>query len=192
MSITRSSLPKPLEVLRKPLVADLKHRFNYTSSHPLLLVSIEYQKLFVLYNKIVNNQYLISTSTLGIGNQSGSNQTPLGIHRICEKFGDNAEVGSIFKARINTGTIATILTRSYEVSSADNITSRILRLTGLEEGVNKGGSIDSYERYIYIHGTDEEGRLGTPASHGCIRMANTDVIELFNMTPVDSLLVILA
>jgi len=99
-------------------------------------------------------------------------------------------LGAIFKARQNTGRIAQILTGADERSTADNVTTRILWLDGLEPGVNKGGNVDSYERYIYIHGTDEEGRLGNPASHGCIRMRNADVIDLFNRVDEDTLVVI--
>jgi len=82
-------------------------------------------------------------------------------------------------ARNFEGEIATIFTDST-TSKTDDITSRILWLSGLEQGINKGGNVDSYQRYIYIHGTSEEGKLGIPASHGCIRMKNKDVIKLFN------------
>ena len=76
-------------------------------------------------------------------------------------------------------------------SKTDDITSRILWLEGIEQGKNKGVGMDSYLRYIYIHGTSEEGRLGTPASHGCIRMKNKDVIDLYNKVEVGTLVLIL-
>ena len=92
--------------------------------------------------------------------------------------------------RIFTGEIATIYTDTRR-SPTDDITSRILWLEGLEEGINKGEGIDSFKRYIYIHGTSEEGRLGMPASHGCIRMKNKEVIDLFKLIEVGTLVLIL-
>ena len=166
---------------------DLSRRF---SSHPqssLMIISISEQKLYLIENKKVIEAYTISSAQKGTGNSSGSYQTPLGVHTISEKFGNNAELGSIFKARVNTHELATILTDKNETNSADNITSRILWLSGLERGINKGENIDSHNRYIYIHGTDEEGRLGQAVSHGCIRMSNLDVMELFDSVTVGTL-----
>ncbi|KAG1663415.1 Amidophosphoribosyltransferase [Nymphon striatum] len=127
----------------------------------------------------------------GLGNLSGSFKTPLGVHKIEEKIGKGAKPGTIFKARLNTHAIAPILFNPDETSNADNITSRILWLKGLEHGVNLGNDVDTYKRYIYIHGTDEEGRLGTPVSHGCIRMANSEVIELFDEVEVGTIVCII-
>ncbi|MGB1307087.1 MAG: L,D-transpeptidase family protein, partial [Flavobacteriales bacterium] len=76
-------------------------------------------------------------------------------------------------------------------SKTDDITSRILWLSGMEKDINKGGNVDSYNRYIYIHGTSEEGKIGTPASHGCIRMLNTDVIELYAKIKIGTKVLIL-
>ena len=120
-------------------------------------------------------------------NLYGSNKTPLGVHRISEKIGDNAPTGTIFRARKNTKRIAKILTKRDEKSKYDNITTRIMWLSGMEKGINQGGKVDSHSRYIYIHGTDEEGRLGKPASHGCIRMSNKSVIDLFDQVPVGTI-----
>ena len=92
--------------------------------------------------------------------------------------------------RVFYGDMATIYTDKTK-SITDNVTSRIFWLEGLEQGKNKGEGIDSYKRYIYIHGTSEEGRLGTPASHGCIRMRNKDVIDLYKIIEVDTLVLIL-
>ena len=88
------------------------------------------------------------------------------------------------------GEIATIYSDGSK-SKTDDITSRIFWLEGLEKGKNKGRGIDSYKRYIYIHGTSEEGRLGSPASHGCIRMKNKEVIDLYNLIEVGTLVLIL-
>ena len=93
-------------------------------------------------------------------------------------------------SRLYTGEIAKIY-KDKRKSETDDITTRILWLEGLEEGINKGRGIDSFKRYIYIHGTSEEGLLGTPSSHGCIRMGNKDVIELYNIIEVGTLVLIL-
>jgi len=138
-------------------------------------VSISQQKLFLYKKGKVLKSYYISSSKYGIGNQEGSNKTPLGLHRIAGKIGRNAVSGAIFRRRRNTGKIAKNCN-----SSGDLITTRILRLKGLEKGVNKGVSIDSFRRCIYIHGTPQEGLIGKPVSHGCIRMRNKDVTDLFD------------
>ena len=164
---------------------------SYTHSH-LLLVNIKQQQLYSL--DIENNSYdsyPISSASNGTGSQNGSGKTPLGAHFVRKKFGDNAKIGSTFKGRQETGNIVKILLGANEQSTEDNITTRIMWLSGLEEGNNKGGDVDSYQRYIYIHGTDEEGRLGTPASHGCVRLANHDIIELYVKTPTDTLVYII-
>ena len=183
----------------KSLIHDLKQCLpcdSKNSHETLIVVLVNEQKLYLLKKQKLIKNYLISTAEAGLGYLSGSNKTPLGAHKVKEKFGQNAKLGSIFKGRVDTKKVATILTSKDTRSKADNITSRILWLSGLEEGVNKGtnseGSIvDSHQRYIYIHGTDEEGRLGTEASHGCIRMANSAIIELFEQVETGSLVVIL-
>ena len=127
--------------------------------------------------------YDISTSKYGLGSESGSHKTPLGLHRVVEKYGDSAPEGTIFKSRINTGRIAEIEMRPQN-TKLDYVTTRILWLDGMEPGKNKGGNVDSYHRYIYIHGTHEEGLIGRPASKGCIRMRNNEVIELHELVPI--------
>ena len=128
-------------------------------------------------------QYPVSTAANGLGERSGSYCTPRGRHRIAEKIGAGAPLGAAFKARQPTGEI---WTRELDAENPgrDWILTRILWLEGLEPGRNKGGTVDSHARYIYIHGTNEEHRLGTPASHGCIRMKNADVAELFELVKV--------
>lgn len=145
-------------------------------------IIIREQTLYLFKGDSVVAQYPVSTSKYGIGSKAGSNKTPLGAHRVSQKFGKNAPINTIFKSRANTGKTASINYSATE-QNADIITSRILWLEGLEEGVNKGRNVDSLKRYIYIHGTADEGLIGTPASHGCIRMRNADVIELFDAVP---------
>ena len=102
-----------------------------------------------------------------------------GLHQVAEKIGDAQPSGMIFSGRQPTGEIAEPLHGDQDCGE-DLITSRILWLEGLEPGVNQGGDVDTHDRYIYIHGTNEEGRIGQTVSHGCIRMTNSDVIELFD------------
>ena len=118
----------------------------------------------------------VSTSRFGIGNRDGSYMTPLGLHRVEHKIGDEAKPWTIFKSREDTGVVW-----KEGMDEENQILSRIIRLRGLETGVNAGPGIDSYERYIYIHGTNNEKMIGTPMSHGCICMKNDDVINLYNM-----------
>jgi hypothetical protein len=146
-----------------------------------------YQSCKLLANRLVENNFIISypisTSKYGIGSQARSNKTPLGLHRIEEKIGASAPLGTIFKARQNTGKIAEI----NQAGAGDLVTTRIMWLKGLEPNKNQGAGIDSYQRYIYIHGTVEENKIGQPASHGCIRMNNRDVIELFEQVKAGTL-----
>lgn len=127
--------------------------------------------------------YPVSTSSYGPGNQNGSFKTPLGEHSIAQKIGDGCPVNEVFIGRQPQGVLDDIKS-SDKVLSDDIITSRILRLQGEEPGVNQGADIDSYQRYIYIHGTPEEGKIGQPASHGCVRMRNQDVIDLYEQVDV--------
>lgn len=119
--------------------------------------------------------YPISTAVKGVGNSQGSFQTPLGKHRVFAKIGEGLPKGAVFVARVPVD----VFSEAIKYQRKDWILSRILWLEGVQAGVNKFGSVDSLERYIYIHGTDEEDLIGEPASHGCIRMLNQDVIDLF-------------
>lgn len=174
----------------QPLLRDLQTRFPQYDQQQVVLVDASAQELQLIEQGRVTRSWIISTAEAGIGSQSGSNKTPLGVHRVAKKYGDGEPLGMILKARQVTGRIAPILTAPGARSKADNVTTRILWLDGLEPGLNKGGKVDSFKRYIYIHGTDEEGRLGQPASHGCVRMKNRDVVELFDRVGVDTLVVI--
>jgi len=131
----------------------------------------------------LDSSWPVSTSSVGVGSQEGSFRTPLGKHRISETFGAGAPLGTIFRGRVNQGRRAAILADETD-GEEDLVLTRILWLDGLEPGVNRGGRVDSHGRYIYIHGTNEEGLIGQPASHGCVRMRNADVIELFGLVGV--------
>ncbi len=185
VSATQNNMPNIKAF--QPLIDDLQQRFPKSPKDPLIIISANEQRLFLIENNKVTESHSISTAEAGLGSQSGSNKTPLGVHRVAEKFGKGAKAGTIFKSRMNTRRVAKILTKTGQRSKADNVTSRILWLSGMEKGINKGGRVDSHARYIYIHGTDEEGRLGKPASHGCIRMTNQAVIDLFERVPVGTI-----
>ena len=101
---------------------------------------------------------------------------------MCEKIGEGKKTGTVFEGRISIGLTAEEC--SLEQQSRNLITSRILRLDGLELGVNRGGEVDTYKRYVYIHGTNHEQKIGTPASSGCLQMLNSEIIELFSIIPV--------
>ncbi len=157
----------------------------------LLYVGINRQKLYHLKNDELVSVYEVSTSSHGAGNLLGSNKTPVGLHRIREKIGAGVPVGGVFVGKKYTGSTVEISTTNTQ-SERDDITSRVLSLEGLELGVNTGKKeIDSYHRKIYIHGTPEEGLIGKPASHGCIRMKNREVIELFKTVSEGTLVLIL-
>lgn len=165
---------------------------NYISTDysELLFVSIENQKMYHIKEGAMVKKYIISSSEYGTGSETGSNKTPLGLHKVKEKYGDNIPINGRMTGRVFYGDIATIYTDETK-SKTDDITSRIFWLEGLEKGKNKGKGIDSFSRYIYIHGTSEEGRLGKPASHGCIRMKNKEVIDLYKLIEVGTLVLIL-
>ena len=154
-------------------------------------VDISEQRLYLIENSLIKASYPISTSKYGEGSIENSFKTPLGKHSIKEMIGEEAEINTIFTSRINTKRSATIIDQ-FEDTDNDYVTSRIIWLDGEEDGLNKGGNVDSFRRYIYIHGTHEEGLIGTKASHGCIRMFNYDVIELFNLVNIGTKVLIRA
>lgn len=144
-----------------------------------ILIDTASQKLYLLNQFALIKEYLVSTSKFGLGCEQDSYKTPLGAHEIADCIGDNCQLNEIFESRRATGVVARIEYQNIPTNK-DLILTRIMRLRGLEENKNLGAGVDSYQRYIYIHGTHEEGLLGTPASHGCVRMSNMDVVELFN------------
>ena len=143
-------------------------------------IDISLQRLYLVDNSTIISSYPISSSKYGEGSKQNSFKTPLGSHMIKEMIGDQVPKNTIFISRINTQREAKII-HDQENSDNDYVTTRIMWLDGMEDGKNKGKGVDSYNRYIYIHGTHEEGLIGQKASHGCIRMFNSDVIELFNV-----------
>lgn len=127
-------------------------------------------------------QYPVSTAALGAGERQGSYQTPRGRHIVRAKIGAGTPVGAVFKARRWTGEICTPETYAAE-PERDWILTRILWLSGLEVGHNRLGQVDTMRRYIYLHGTPDQEAVGRPGSHGCVRMRNSDIMELFELVP---------
>ena len=121
--------------------------------------------------------WVVSTSKRPPSNVKDSLGTPRGLHEIAERIGGGQPPGMVFKSRVSTGRHFSELP---DGAVNDNlITSRILWLRGLEPTVNRGGNVDTYERYVYIHGTNHESRLGEPLSSGCVLMGNLDIVELY-------------
>ena len=148
---------------------------TYVGDKVGLWVSIERQELMLISNNRVLKRYRCSTAKAGAGSLQDSGKTPLGWHRVGAKIGDNLAAGAILKERQWTGQGWATGQRMEE----DLILSRILWLEGLEAGKNRGGNVDSWNRYIYIHGTNQIEELGRAASAGCIRLSPQDVMELY-------------
>ncbi|WP_111895623.1 cell wall-recycling L,D-carboxypeptidase ElsL [Acinetobacter sp. MB5] len=125
-------------------------------------------------------KYQISSGLNGIGEAENSGKTPRGWHQIAEKIGHNLPINSVFIARQATGEIFST-EYAQQFPQRDWILSRILWLKGLEAGFNLGEGCDTYRRYIYIHGTPDDQPMGVAVSHGCIRMRNQDVVEVFDL-----------
>jgi len=143
----------------------------------LLHVSIRTQTLRLLQGREVLADYQVSTSSRPPSNLKDSLGTPRGMHTIAERIGAGQPPGMVFKGRVATG--HHYLELSAQENERNLITSRILWLKGLEPGYNLGGDRDSYNRYIYIHGTNHEDCVGQPASGGCVQLRNLEMVDLF-------------
>ncbi len=147
--------------------------------YKMLFISTKAQELYCYENNRLCLSYVVSTAKNGLGEVLDSECTPRGWHQIHSVIGLEHQPNSVFIARQWTGEIYTPqLARQYP--HRDWILTRILRLAGLEPGRNLGGDVDSFDRYIYIHGTPDSTILGIPGSHGCIRMRNSDIVQLAN------------
>lgn len=144
----------------------------------MLRISLAEQRLELLEDGEVVRSYPVSTAANGPGERSGSGCTPRGWHAIHARIGGGAIPDSVFVGRAPTGEIYSE-TLAQQESERDWILTRILWLDGLEPGRNRGGEVDTLARYIYVHGTPDGVTLGVPGSHGCVRMRNADVVELF-------------
>jgi len=134
-------------------------------------------------NGSIIRRYAISTSKNGAGEQNGSYCTPRGSHIVRAKIGGGRPLNTVFVERRPTGEVySPELARSFP--KRDWILTRILWLSGCEPGVNRLGTVDTMRRAIYIHGSPDSAEMGKPGSHGCIRMRNEDLVELFDLVPV--------
>jgi hypothetical protein len=147
----------------------------------LVVASVAGQQLELFVRGQSVARYPMATSRYGIGSAKGSHQTPPGWHEITEWIGGHLPLGTVLKSRVPAGEVVPESEWAGQ-RKEDLILSRILRLSGLEEGVNRGGEVDSFARYIYIHGTNHEHLLGQPSSSGCIRLSNRDVAQLYDQT----------
>ena len=154
---------------------------------PRISISIKKQELdLVDDNGSIIKRYAISTAKNGVGERNGSFCTPRGQHIVRAKVGANQPVNTVFVERRPTGEVY-----SQELAGRfperDWILTRILWLSGCEPGFNRMGEVDTMRRAIYIHGSPDGAEMGKPNSHGCIRMRNRDVVELFNLVPIRTL-----
>ena len=153
-------------------------RLGIKPADRLLAVRISTATLQFYRAGVLVKSYTISTSARPPSNIKDSLGTPRGLHEIAERVGAGQPPGMVFRSRIPTGRH---FSEFSEPEAARNlVTTRILWLRGLEPGVNLGGDVDTYERYIYIHGTNHEDRIGQPVSAGCVLMRNLDIIELYD------------
>lgn len=147
-----------------------------------LHISSQNQLLDILINSKITKSYPISTAKNGLGEIKGSECTPCGWHQIRAKIGNQQPINSIFIGRRPTGEIYNAdLAKKFP--NRDWILTRILWLDGLEVGKNRYGNVHTASRYIYIHGSPDD-LIGAPQSHGCIRMKNADILDLFDCVPV--------
>jgi lipoprotein-anchoring transpeptidase ErfK/SrfK len=147
------------------------------TSQRTIHISIRDQRLTVKEGETPISTYPVSTSRFGVGTEEGSMKTPTGRFRVVEKIGGDRPIGTVFRSRVPLGP------DDPPPPTDDLVMSRILWLDGLDEH-----NANTRERFVYIHGTKHEDKIGSPASHGCVRMRNSDVVELFELvddgTPV--------
>jgi len=147
-------------------------------------VRIDLQRLDIIgNNQEIVRSFQISSAKNGVGQDQGSFCTPLGKHVIRAKIGESQPINTVFIRRRPTGEIySPSLGKKYP--NRDWILTRILWLSGCEPGFNRLGTVDTMRRYIYIHGSPDSIDIGKPGSIGCIRMLNTDLLELFDLADV--------
>ena len=147
-----------------------------------ICISVAEQQLFLLEKGERVKRYAVSTAKNGTGNTENSGCTPTGLHYVRAKIGAGHPANAVFVGRRFTGEYYTPVL-AFQYPERDWILTRILWLCGLEPGVNRFGQVDSMRRFIYIHGTPDTEPMGVPLSHGCVRMRNSDIIELFELIP---------
>lgn len=179
----------------RTLSGALKRAVRRTGVRPtrfLLTVSVADQRMSLFERRgwlhpesrfphyVFRRRFVVSTSRFGVGQAMHSNQTPLGLHRIARKVGGGDPVGTVFESREAVGF-------TWQGRPTASIVHRILWLEGLEPGLNRGGQVDTFRRYIYIHGYGDESTLGRPQSRGCIHVAAADLMPLHDRLPLHTL-----
>ena len=152
-------------------------RLQLKPTHYVLVVQVSTQHLALYADGRFDSEYPCSTSRYGIGQELNSRGTPLGLHCIAEKIGAGLPAGTVFKSRQVAGTTA-----DPGLEHA-GITTRIMWLDGLEPGFNRGGTVDTHARYVYLHGTSDQATIGRPHSLGCTELADPVLIKLFDLLP---------
>jgi len=161
-------------------------------SEDVLIVHVGQQKLEHWQHGLLLHVFKVSTGNNPPSCVENSCGTPSGLHVVCEKIGHGEPIDTVFVARQSIGKTWRELKAAGEAPEKARVTTRILRLRGLEEGKNAGPGVDSFNRYIYIHGTVFEDRIGQPTSAGCVTLLNTEMLELFDAVPEGTLVWIAA
>ena len=172
------------------LHAFIKQYMGINPSPSIVYVDTKKQTLSLIENDKVKKTFVIATGKKGLGQQAKSFKTPLGLHRINEKIGEGVPKYGIFQKRQFVGDVWK--KSPYTSHLKDYISTRILRLEGLQPGFNKGRDwmgrvVDTEQRAVYIHGTTMESKLGFPSTKGCVHMSAEDVIKFYNEVPVGTL-----
>lgn len=152
----------------------------------VILVTIRGACQYHFFQGRLAGAYLCSTSAAAPSELADSGGTPRGLHAVAEKHGDGAPLGQVFKARKPAGASWRELPESIDGKRQNLVTTRILWLRGLEPGLNAGEGRDTYQRYIYIHGTNRVDALGSPASGGCVLLRDAEIAALYDAVPVGS------
>ena len=152
----------------------------------MIFINSSKQTLYLFKEDNLIFESKVSTSKYGMGCKMNSYKTPTGLHSVSSMIGKGLPAGTLFRNRKPTEKVI----KKMPLDNSDYITSRILRLNGLEEGKNKGGDVDSYNRYIYIHGTPHCNTLGSKQSQGCIRMSDRAIVKLFDLVNQETLVLI--
>ena len=152
----------------------------------MIFINSSNQTLYLFKEDNLIFESKVSTSKYGMGCKMNSYKTPTGLHSVSSMIGKGLPAGTLFRNRKPTEKVI----KKMPLDNSDYITSRILRLNGLEEGKNKGGDVDSYNRYIYIHGTPHCNTLGSKQSQGCIRMSDSAIVKLFDLVNQETLVLI--
>ncbi len=177
--------PQPLTEHQQASLA--AHEWTQHAANNIAVwVSIAEQQCRVIQNRQILWQAPCATSAKGPGTKMNSMKTPTGWHSVVQKVGEGKPWGQVFRIRQPTADIW----KPGDPVDEDLVLTRILVLAGEQSGLNKGGNVDSFARNIYIHGTNAEDKIGTPSSHGCVRLTNDDVIAAFERVPQGALVLI--